>query len=40
MSSWAVPMIAANSAVSAPTTVTDSIAAGACTYSGAMRQVT
>src|SRR5438093_10945492 len=40
MSSWAVPMIAANSAVSAPTTATVVIAAGACRYRGAIRQVT
>src|SRR2546422_2771026 len=40
MSSWAFPMIAANSAVSAPTTATVVIAAGACRYRGAIRQVT
>src|SRR5436309_14510801 len=40
MSSCAVAMMAANSAVSAPITATVVLAAGACAYSGAIRQVT
>src|SRR5881409_2704372 len=40
MSVCARPMLAANSAVSAPTTATVVIAAGACRYRGAIRQVT
>src|SRR5437867_11874120 len=40
MSVCASPMLAANSAVSAPTTATVSIAPGACTYKGAIRHVT